>query len=181
MDSRALNRTLPTLRLRLEPLGAHHALMLFDAIRHPAIYEWISLAPPANLEWLEARWARVASALDCAVDTFDLGWAVQRVEDGAWIGKLDAEVHANGVASNVGYLLVPEFWRRGYAAEAVRALCDHLAGCGVIEQRATVTLGNLASERVLERAGFARSRILPGNDTIRGVSMDDVEFIRRDE
>ena len=61
----------------------------------------------------------------------------------------------------------------------MRALSDHLSQEGIAEQRAYVTLGNEASCAVLVRAGFVRTRILPNNDRIRGVPMDDVEFVRR--
>ena len=42
---------------------------------------------------------------------------------------------------------------------------------------ATVTLGNEASYRVLEKSGFIRTRIIPENDTIRGVKHDEVEYL----
>jgi RimJ/RimL family protein N-acetyltransferase len=179
LDGAALNAVIETARLRIEPLAARHAAPMFEGTRHPAIYEWISLAPSTSVEHLEQRWARVAARALVAQDVFDLGWAVQRVDDGAWIGKLDAEVQAHGVATNVGYFFFPPFWGRGYATEAVTALSQHLARHGVVEQRATVTLGNDASGRVLERAGFVRERLLPGNDTIRGVLFDDIEYVRR--
>ncbi|MEP6505745.1 MAG: GNAT family N-acetyltransferase [Betaproteobacteria bacterium] len=180
LDGPALNATLTTARLRLEPLGGRHARVLFDGLREPAIYEWISLKPSPDVDHLEARWARVAERSLVAVDVLDFGWAVQRASDGAWIGKMDAEVQPHGVATNIGYAFVPAYWGRGYATEAVRALCEHLARHGVVEQRATVTLGNDVSCRVLENAGFVRERVIPGNDTLRGVLVDDVEYIRRD-
>ena len=175
----AINVALVTARLRLEPLDSHHAAPLFDGMRDPAIYEWISLQPSNDLPHLEARWARVARQPLVGVDVLDFGWAVQRIADGTWIGKMDAEVTAFGVATNVGYAFVPAYWRQGYATEAVTALSEHLRRHGVVEQRATVTVGNDASCRVLERAGFVRERVLHANDTLRGVLVDDIEYVRR--
>lgn len=180
LDGPAINATLVTARLRLEPLDGHHARPLFAGLLAPAIYEWISLAPPVDVDVLETRWARVARRSLVAVDVLDFGWAVQRCSDGAWIGKLDAEVLPHGVATNVGYLFLPACWGQGYATEAVQALCGHLARHGVVEQRATVTVGNVASCRVLQRAGFVRTRVIAHNDTIRGIPVDDLEYIRRD-
>ncbi len=175
----AINVSIATPRLRLEPLGERHADALFEGLLDPAIYEWISLPPSPDLAHLRARWARVAQFPMTGVDVLDFGWAVQRVADGAWIGKMDAEVTTRGVATNVGYMFVPAYWRQGHATEAVIALSQHLRRHGVVEQRATVTLGNDASCRVLERAGFRRERVIPENDRVRGVLVDDIEYVRR--
>jgi RimJ/RimL family protein N-acetyltransferase len=171
-----LERPLETERLRLSPLRPAHADALFDALQDARIYEWISSVPPSSVEALRARWGRLRRM----GDVLDLGWAVQRASDGAWVGKMDAEVREGGIASNVGYLFFPPFWGQGYASEAVRALADHLAQSGLCEQHATVTDGNAASCRVLERAGFSRLRVIAGNDTIRGRPVDDLEYVRRD-
>ncbi len=173
-----IQATLATARLRIEPLTAAHAAPMFGPMRDPAIYEWISMAPSPDLAHLQQRWAWVEDRPLVDVDVLDFGWAVQRVADGAWIGKMDAEVTARGVATNVGYLFLPAYWGQGYATEAVIALSEHLRRHGVVRQLATVTLGNDASCRVLEHAGFVRGRVLVGNDTVRGVRVDDIEYIR---
>ncbi|MFL6695964.1 MAG: GNAT family N-acetyltransferase [Vitreoscilla sp.] len=179
VDGPAINVDVATPRLRLEPLAERHAASLFEGLREPAIYQWISLQPSPDLAHLQARWARVAQRPLQGVQVLDFGWAVQRIADGAWIGKMDAEVTARGVATNVGYAFVPACWGQGYATEAVTALSEHLRRHGVIEQHATVTVGNEASCRVLERAGFVRERVIVGNDTLRGVLVDDIEYVRR--
>ena len=179
-DPAALEATLVTERLLIEPIEARHAPLMFDGMREPAVYEWIAMEPPASVEALARRWGANLPRLRSASACWWPAWAVQRRADGAWIGSLDAEVLPGGVASNVGYFFFPAFWGRGLASEAVRALCDHLARHGVVEQHATVTRGHLASERVLQRAGFARTRVRPGSDVLRGVPVDDVDYVRRD-
>jgi len=178
MRPEGLSVHIDTGRLAIVPLGPQHARLLFSSMQDEAIYEWISASPPASVEILEASWTRLAQRLLTAQDVVWLAWAVMRRSDGAWIGKLDANVETSAVASNVGYLFFPPFWRNGYATEAVRALSGMLAGQGVVEQIATVTRGNATSCRVLERAGFRQARILPGNDTLRGVAVDDIEYRR---
>ncbi|QEL55553.1 GNAT family N-acetyltransferase [Chromobacterium paludis] len=169
-----------TPRLRLLPLGAEHADALFPLLRQPRIYDWISMRRPESAEALARRWGELRQEGAGEREEYFFGWAAQRAADGAWLGALDADVRADGVAVNVGYWFGPEYWGQGYASEAVLALAGHLSGQGVHEQRATVTLGNEASMRVLERAGFVRGRVLPDNDTVGGCLVDDIEFVRLD-
>jgi RimJ/RimL family protein N-acetyltransferase len=176
----ALRAPIATARLVLEPFHPDHAEALYEGLQDARAYEWISLAPPRSVDDLRERMANALREHEVDRDEISLAWMARRREDGVCVGKLDAELLAHGIATNVGYLFFVPHWGRGYASEAVRALADHLAAAGVREQHATVTVGNEASCRVLERAGFVRERILPGNDTIRGQAVDDVEYVRRD-
>ena len=49
---------------------------------------------------------------------------------------------------------------------------------GVHRLVATVTMGNTASARVLQKAGYEFNRVLVGNDTIRGIAIDDEEYVK---
>lgn len=58
-------------------------------------------------------------------------------------------------ALDVGYLLVPEYWGKGYAREAVGAVMGWLAGVVPDEKVVAVTQsGNEASLRLLQKLGF---------------------------
>lgn len=176
--ARALNAPLASARLALEPLTAAHAEALFAPLQHAAIYAWISSQPPSTVAALRERWAGLEGRLSPDGEEAWLNWALRRAGDGAFVGRVDVSVSAGDVATNVGYVLFPAHWGAGYATEAVRAVVVHLEGCGVRELRATVTVGNDASCRVLARCGFRRTGVLRGNDTIRGVLVDDVAFVR---
>ena len=176
--AQVLNAQLTTPRLSIEPVTANHAASLFEPMQEEAIYQWISAKPPKSMELLSQRWGQLVSRLSPNGDEAWLAWAVRRSREGAYVGKLDANVDSTDIATNVGFFFFPAFWGEGYASEAVTAMTDHLASHGISKMVATVTLGNAASNRVLEKAGFTQTRILPQNDTIRGVKYDDIEYVR---
>ena len=173
-----LNARLETSHLLLEPLAAAHAPAMFAQLQNDALYTWISVVPPESVAHLQERWERLESRLAPAGDKAWLNWVVRQTSDGACVGKMDAEVNAASIATNIGYLFFPTFWGRGYASEAVSAVIEHLRQHGVEKLRATVTVGNMASNRVLEKNGFVRTRVIPENDMIRGVKHDDIEYVR---
>ncbi|POA97208.1 hypothetical protein C2134_18615 [Chromobacterium sinusclupearum] len=150
LDISAIGTAVLSERLCLEPLQAEHATALFPLFQHPRIYDWISMRRPASIEALAKAWRDLPFKAAGEPDEYGFGWAVRRLEDGAWLGKMDADVRADGIASNVGYWFAPDYWGQGHASEAVSALAHHLVLHGVYEQRATVTVGNEASIRVLE-------------------------------
>jgi RimJ/RimL family protein N-acetyltransferase len=58
----------------------------------------------------------------------------------------------------LGYALAPEVWGRGFATEAVVAMIEAaMALTEVAEIVASVQIGNAASRRVLEKAGFVHA------------------------
>ena len=58
----------------------------------------------------------------------------------------------------LGYALAPEVWGRGFASEAVVAIVDAAFALSyVTEIEASVQVENVASRRVLEKAGFAHA------------------------
>lgn len=57
--------------------------------------------------------------------------------------------------AEVGFLFAPGAQGKGYATESLRAVCDYAFSEGDFRRlTATVTTGNLASRRVLEKMGF---------------------------
>jgi [ribosomal protein S5]-alanine N-acetyltransferase len=171
----ALNIILDSDRLCLIPVKAGHAQLLFEAMQDPLIYTWISSAPPVSIAELEEWWSENFNTNEISY----LNWVVQRKSDGAWVGKMDAAINSDNIAINIGYLFFPPFWGRKYATEAVCLLTEHFAQAGIMEQRAFVTFGNIASTRVLECAKFVKTRIIKDNDTLRGVLVDDIEYIHK--
>lgn len=64
-------------------------------------------------------------------------------------------IHRESDCAEVGFLFAPEAHGKGFAMESLLAVCDFAFSTGEIRRLiATVTVGNHASRRVLEKAGF---------------------------
>lgn len=177
--AQSLCPTLHTTRLRLEPLTAAHADSAFAPLQDDAIYQWISMQKPRTIESLRENWARLASRM--APDGLQAWptWAVcSAAHDGTVIGRVDAVVDRHLAGINFGYYFFPAYWGQGLATEAVQVAADHLLRHGVTHLLATVTVGNAASARVLGKAGFAFQRVIVDNDTLRGILVNDEEYLR---
>ena len=156
-------------RLVLEPLLASHAEFLFPILHDPRTQGWIPAPKAATVADLRDRWK--AGETRCEAEGLEarLAWAIRLKQDGAYVGKVDANVSDIKWATNVGYILTPEHWSNGYATEALTAVVEHLFGLGIRGAHAYVMPGNTASVRVLERAGFEAA----------GMLLDDLKFTRK--
>jgi RimJ/RimL family protein N-acetyltransferase len=82
-------------------------------------------------------------------------WLLSRRSDGAPVGMCGLLRRETLPDVDVGYALMPEFWGRGYAFEAVDATLRHGAKAfGLTRVIGVVSEGNTASIRVLEKAGM---------------------------
>lgn len=79
--------------------------------------------------------------------------------------------------AEVWYKIHPSFWGKGYATEALKAVLHfvfHTLGLHRIE--AGCATQNIASARVLEKAGFAKEGLHRGILPIRGAWVDNYSF-----
>jgi [ribosomal protein S5]-alanine N-acetyltransferase len=155
-----LNRPIRTPRLSLEPLMGAHADILFDALCDKRIYRWIDSGGPKDLHELRSKWLRNETRLSPDGSEAWLNWAIRLEDTGAYIGKLDAELDRPNNVCNVGFVFFPVYWGSGYATECLLAVKDLFIAAGVKFMRATVASPNIASARVLEKAGFMRGGLV---------------------
>ena len=173
-----LGAPISTPRLALEPMGERHADAFFAPLQEEPLYQWISMRKPPSLEWLRARWRGIENRMAPDGQFAWPTWAVRCKSDGVYIGRVDAEVNRTLEAVNFGYYFFHQHWGQGYATEAVAGATQHLMAQGVHRLVATVTKGNTASARVLQKAGYEFNRLLVGNDIIRGIAVDDEEYVK---
>ena len=104
-------------------------------------------------------------------------WAIELVEARAHIGDLGVALHENLLQAEIGFTLAPAYQNRGYAAEAVRAMLDHLFRVrGLHKVSAEADARNIASARLLERVGFVREGLLRSHTWIKGEWTDDLIY-----
>jgi len=142
---------LVTPRLRLRPLRPSDAPLLSlyasDArvarmttnIPHPY--------PPGTAEAFVARAGRP--------DAPETVWALDLGSDAenGLLGVINLRT-AGPRAGEIGYWVAPAFWGGGFAGEAIEAVAEVAARCGLTALTAQVFQDNAASIKVLTRAGF---------------------------
>jgi RimJ/RimL family protein N-acetyltransferase len=96
------------------------------------------------------------------------------VTGGATLHHLDAE----RAIVEIGYWVLPHARRRGLATRITRLLAEHAFALGVVRVAAYVNVGNAASERVLERAGYEREGVVRSMPVPSGVRRDKTLFAR---
>jgi RimJ/RimL family protein N-acetyltransferase len=76
----------------------------------------------------------------------------------------------------IGYFVFPAARGRGAATTIARTLAEHAFSVGVERVAAYVNVGNRASERVLERAGFTREGVIRSMPKPDGRRVDKMLF-----
>jgi ribosomal-protein-alanine N-acetyltransferase len=88
-----------------------------------------------------------------------------------------SDVHRR--TGEVGYWVGEPYWGRGIATEAIRAIVPYaFATFGLVRVEAGVYASNIASMRVLEKAGFEREGVLRKSVTKNGALLDSVLYSR---
>jgi RimJ/RimL family protein N-acetyltransferase len=76
----------------------------------------------------------------------------------------------------IGYFVLPAARRRGYATTIAWMLAEHAFSIGIERVAAYVNVGNVASELVLERAGFTREGVVRSMPKPDGRRVDKTLF-----
>ena len=76
----------------------------------------------------------------------------------------------------LGYFVLPAARRRGFATTIARTLAEHAFSLGVERVAAYVNVDNVASERVLDRAGFTREGVVRSMPKPDGRRVDKTLF-----
>jgi [ribosomal protein S5]-alanine N-acetyltransferase len=150
-----------TPRLICERLRAEHAAELSSLLRDPRVARTLfpSGQPPSESDVIKNVDAKVMHW-----DRYGFGqWLLRERTTGAMVGRggLQYTFVAGCNEVEVGWAIIPERWGQGLATElamvAVEVAFDDV---GLGELVAFTLPGNIASRRVMEKAGFAYERAI---------------------
>lgn len=146
--------SLETERLRLRQLTHDDAEALVEIFGNPDVLRYLSGGPPCNtreeaigvIDWMHSWFAAQNG----------LRWGITlRGEDNV-IGTCGFHFwERENRRCDIGYDLIPTYWKRGYITEAAHAMVRWcFENLNLHRIQADCTAGNLGSERVLEKVGF---------------------------
>jgi len=150
----ALDTTLATPRLLLEPLKPVHAAEMTSVLADPELYAFTGGEPPTDDE-LRRRYARQVEG-PATSDQVWANWIIRERENGSAAGYVQATLiqEVGEWTALLGWLVGTAFQRRGFAGSAVAEVVQHLRSCGVVRFRAHIAEGHAASVAVAARIGL---------------------------
>jgi RimJ/RimL family protein N-acetyltransferase/nitrite reductase/ring-hydroxylating ferredoxin subunit len=137
----------------LRPFRAEDASAITSACQDPDIQRWVPIIP---IPYAEADARRfVLLTLQAWHDGTGYEFAITDAGTGKYVGSIGLHLGPNPRRHAVGYVVAPEFRGRGIATRALRLVTRWGFEQLGIERLALWTLpGNVASQRVAEKAGF---------------------------
>ena len=148
---------LDTLRLSLRPPVLEDAGWIFGSYaQDPDVTRYLVWQPHRNIEETLAYLRRCLSAWEGG-SAFP--WVITRKGDGQPIGMI--EIRRDEHKADIGYVLSKAEWGRGYMSEAAEEIVSWALGQSQLYRVwAVCDVENLASARVLEKAGMEREGVL---------------------
>lgn len=146
---------LPELRLRLPRRSDAEAV--FEYGSDPEVARFADWPVRTSIDGLAESLLARAARWDAGDDFY---WIITRAGDDRAIGGISCQI--TGDSAEIGFLLARQHWGRGWATEAAKAVVGWARTCPALTWlHATCDADNLASARVLEKAGFTLECRLP--------------------
>lgn len=148
--------SLETARLRLRPVVPADAPAITPLASEWEVARHTARIPHPYPEGGAGHWIALASGE--RAEGRGLALAIEERATGRLVGCIGLETGDGEDRLEIGYWIGRPFWGQGYATEAAGALTDWVFTVpGVRTVHAGVHLGNPASVRVLEKAGYIRA------------------------
>ncbi|MDR0223785.1 MAG: GNAT family N-acetyltransferase [Myroides odoratus] len=107
-----------------------------------------------------------------------VNWTITLKENGAMIGTIGFyRMKLQHYRTETGYMLLPQYYGKGYASEAVQRLVEYgFDDFGFHSIEAIIYPDNVGSQRVLEKCGFVREAYFKENEFHNGKFVDTAVY-----
>ncbi len=139
--------------LRLDPIKAGYARLVFKEFSDSRIYEYIPYLPPQTPEVLEERFKKLEEGKSPDGRQIWLNWLVFDEQKNKHVAWLQATVTDD--IAEIAYVVFLDYWRMGYGYRSVSLMLIYLTSSFTLSKiRATMSVGNLASIALASRIGM---------------------------
>lgn len=151
-------------------------MSMFYGLSNPDGYAFIPEDPPPSLERLTARYAFLERRRSPDDREAWLNWIMVGA-DGRPRGYLQATVRLAERDASIAYFVFAPWRGQGLAAEGLRELLPALCEAyGLRRVEAQIDTRNLASLRLIEALGFARTAFVAHADDFKGMPSDEYHY-----
>ena len=91
------------------------------------------------------------------INNGDNEFLIVRKDTGEPIGECRMTPQDRGESWEIGYMLMPEYWKQGYGTETVQWIINRARAAGITKLTATVHTQNKASDHLLQKMGFRQN------------------------
>lgn len=142
-----------TKRLFLRRIRPKDKSNIFTGLSDPDVIRFYGISfttlenTEEQMDWYEQLWQEQTG----------LWWAICDKDTGAFLGACGYnEYLAEEQKVELGYWILPPYWRKGYASEALQLIIPFAFRVLKVKRiEAFVELGNVASDALLEKHGFS--------------------------
>jgi len=156
--------SIKTSRLRLSPLIAQHANVMFPILSDRTLYKFTGGEPPESEIALEARYRKLESRKSPDESEYWLNWLVSLVENDDPIGYVQATVIES--EADIAWVIGSQWQGNGYASEAAIALVEWLRIIDTKVIRSFINPNHEASQRVASNAGLDNTESVEDSEEV---------------
>ncbi|MAO64678.1 MAG: GNAT family N-acetyltransferase [Balneola sp.] len=143
---------LTTQRLSMRPIQDEDLENIYHGLSHPRVIKHYGV----SYSTLEETKEQMKWYLQLRENETGTWWAMEKTDSGEFVGAIGLnDIKKEHRRGEIGFWLLPEFWGNGYVTESIPAVLAFGFGqLNLHRIEAWVNVGNSASSKVLNKAGF---------------------------
>jgi ribosomal-protein-alanine N-acetyltransferase len=170
-------KVIKTERLVLFPLKAIHAEHMFPGLSDLPSYDFTPDTPYEDVAALTERYRRLESRRSPDGREAWLNWVISLASTQELLGYVQFTVKPFEQRALVAYFVFTQHRKSGIATESIRALLSEVAAeFRLARVDAEIDTRNAASIALIEKLGFARTRVVPHADEFKGAVSDEYHY-----